>query len=382
MVAIKVHNKPAKREKIKGKKSKIEKVSKVSPISKEKIIGSEELQQKSTSGQDIIKSKVKYTMPSKGVTSNTVDLSLHALKKISEHYNTKNLIFGDETQIFMEIRCIRMPNTKSNIKFVLPHSTVASSGEVCLITPDIKKGKKVDHEPTVERWEDILRKAGVTSVKTVLPMRQLRVEYDQFELKRRLMTQHDCIMVDNRILSHVTHLLGSKFLKKQNMLIPVKINENKDIKQQIDIGLRTVMLRLSEGLTSTVTVGHTGMPQAQIKENILSVIKYLGNRYPGGEANIRSLSIKLPLSVSIPLYITLRSANTVVPPKIKQNKPKEYKDYEGELTTQPGSIVRIAPDGTVHLKKQNVRNSDESDIDEESAEEKEDINEEDGDDDE
>lgn len=41
---------------------------------------------------------------------------------------------------------------------------MASSGEVCLITPDIKKGKKPDHEPTVDRWEEILREAGVTSV--------------------------------------------------------------------------------------------------------------------------------------------------------------------------------------------------------------------------
>lgn len=47
---------------------------------------------------------------------------------------------------------------------VLPHSTVASTGEVCLVTPDVKKGRKHDHEPTIERWEDILRKAQVTGV--------------------------------------------------------------------------------------------------------------------------------------------------------------------------------------------------------------------------
>lgn len=47
---------------------------------------------------------------------------------------------------------------------VLPHSTVASTKEICLITPDLKKGRKVDHEPTIDHWEQLIREAGVTSV--------------------------------------------------------------------------------------------------------------------------------------------------------------------------------------------------------------------------
>lgn len=137
-------------------------------------------------------------------------------------------------------------------------------------------------------------------------MRQLRVEYDQFELKRRLLTQHDLIMVDTRILNHVSHLLGKMFFKKHNMLIPVKINEKKDLKKNIDVGERTVMLRLNEGHTASILVGHTAMPQSHIKDNIMTLVKKLKQRIPGGEANIRSLSIKLPLSLSLPLYLTLR----------------------------------------------------------------------------
>lgn len=90
------------------------------------------------------------------------------------------------------------------------------------------------------------------------------------------------------------------------MLTPVKINEKGDIKKHIGIGLRTAMLRLSEGDTSTFVVGHTGMPHNKIKENVLSFIQQLNKKYPGGEANIRSISMKLPLSLSLPLYITLR----------------------------------------------------------------------------
>lgn len=145
-----------------------------------------------------------------------------------------------------------------------------------------------------------------SQVKTILPVRQLRVEYDQYELKRRLLTQHDFIMVDTRVLNHVSHLLGKMFFKKHNMLVPVRINEDKSIKKSIDMGLRTVILRLNEGETSTVTVGHTAMSQDELKANILSLVQQLSTKFPGGEANIRSISIKLPLSISLPLYLTLR----------------------------------------------------------------------------
>lgn len=145
-------------------------------------------------------------------------------------------------------------------------------------------------------------------------MRQLKVEYDQYELKRRLLTQHDFIMVDTRVLSHVSHILGKMFFKKHNMLIPVRIKNEADLKKDISTGLRTAMLRVSEGHTSTLLIGHTGMPQEKLRENVLSLIQQIQTKYPGGEANIRSISIKLPLSTSLPLYITLSKYKTIIQP--------------------------------------------------------------------
>ncbi|CAG4979999.1 unnamed protein product [Colias eurytheme] len=377
MVAIKNLSKNPKKEKIKKEiikdtSKKIKKNSK-SVINLPLEKSEQKENRKNIQAKPIIlkKKKVKYVYPSKGVTAVIVDSCLNALQKLTEHYNTKNVIFGDESPIFLQIRCIKIQNEKGNIKFTLPHSTVASSGEVCLITPDLKKGKKVDHEPTIEHWEDILRKAGVTSVKTILPMRQLRVEYDQFELRRRLMTQHDFIMVDTRVLNHVSHLLGTMFFKKHNMLIPVKLND-KDIKKGIDVGLRTAVLRLSEGPISTIVVGHTAMPAEQIRENVLAVIKQFAEKYPGGETNIRSLCIKLPLSLSLPLYMTLRSSNLISAPKIKRSQPKEYKFYEDELSTILGSRVKVGPDGTVHVKKVPEADAEQRDSEEEMEDDEED----------
>lgn len=330
--------------------------------------------------EDASKKKAKYVMPTASITDDLVNSCLTALLDvIVPNDRQKNKIFEDEKPIFAEIHCMKIQNTKGNVRFVLPHSTVASTGEVCLVTPDIKKGRKHDHEPTIDRWEEILRKEGVTGVKTVLPVRQLKVEYDQFELKRRLLTQHDFIMVDTRVLNHVSHILGKMFFKKHNMLVPVRINEEKNLKKSIDIGLRTAILRLSEGETSTITVGHTAMPKEKLKENIIALVHQLQTKFPGGEANIRAISLKLPLSVSLPLYLTLRPSSTIKPPRLTQKRPKHYTVLEDELSTMPGKVVRVAPDGTVKLKnlKQAPKTSKnkkvvEREVDDEEEEELED----------
>ncbi|KAJ8728110.1 hypothetical protein PYW08_016495 [Mythimna loreyi] len=354
---------PLKAKKNKNIKStKVEKLNKKSkpqkpqvkspPVQKTKTVKQVTEEVKKEAAPAAPKKKVKYVMPSQSVTQDLVQSCLSALLDVVvNHDKQKNAIFDDEKPIFAEIHCIKIQNTRGNIKLLLPHSTVASTGEVCLVTPDIKKGRKHDHEPTIDRWEEILRKEGVTGVKTVLPVRQLRVEYDQFELKRRLLTQHDFIMVDTRVLNHVSHLLGKMFFKKHNMLIPVRINEEKNLKKSIDMGLRTAVLRLSEGETSTVTIGHTAMPQEKLKENVMALVEQLKTKFPGGEQNIRSISLKLPLSMALPLYLTLRPSSTVKPPKLTQKRPKHYTVLEDELTTIPGKTVRVAPDGTVKLKK-------------------------------
>lgn len=62
------------------------------------------------------KKKVKYVMPSKSITENLVTSSLNALQQLAVHYQKKNKIFEDETIIFAEINCIKIQNSKGNIK--------------------------------------------------------------------------------------------------------------------------------------------------------------------------------------------------------------------------------------------------------------------------
>lgn len=50
----------------------------------------------------------------------------------------------------------------------LPHPLIDKSSDVCLIVPDLKKGKHIDHEPTVEHYKNLLEKNNITGISQVI----------------------------------------------------------------------------------------------------------------------------------------------------------------------------------------------------------------------
>lgn len=162
-----------------------------------------------------------------------------------------------------------------------------------------------DHEKSIQFYESLLQKKGVTRVKTVLPLHQLQSEYSEFELKRKLADLYDVFLVDGKISNKVHHLLGKTFIKKHKTPTCVKLDCN-DLKKNFDVALNKTSLRIhSRGDSFNVQVGDTGMSQANIFDNIKSVVEKLGKIFPGGWDNIRGLSVKTAKSTSIPIYYTV-----------------------------------------------------------------------------
>lgn len=115
MAVVKSLQKKIKKEKLKtGKTKKSKKVSLKPTIAKTSIKKIAE-----TQAETIKNNKIKYKMPSKIVNENIVSLCLNALEKLVAQHDKKNAIFGDETQIFMEIRCIKLLNTRSNLRLLV-----------------------------------------------------------------------------------------------------------------------------------------------------------------------------------------------------------------------------------------------------------------------
>ncbi|KOX67263.1 hypothetical protein WN51_00032, partial [Melipona quadrifasciata] len=188
---------------------------------------------------------------------------------------------------------------------LLPHSIVSSNDEIALFVGDLQRGKRKDYEPTVEHYEDLLRNCNCTKIKTIIPMNQVKTEYDQYELKRKLVGSYDHFLVDGKIAGHLSHLLGKEFYKKRKLPTSIRMH-SKDLKHEIDYALRKTAMQIhSCGDTHIVQIGHTSMERKQVLENILATCSYLSKNYPGGWTNIRSIRIKTSSSLSLPIYTTL-----------------------------------------------------------------------------
>ena len=97
--------------------------------------------------------------------------------------------------------------------------------DVCLIVRDLQKGLKADHEPSANHFRELLADKGVGPelVSTVLPLRELKVEYKQYETKTALCHRHDAFLVDDRVTKHVPMFLGKPFYKRKKIPIPVSV---------------------------------------------------------------------------------------------------------------------------------------------------------------
>lgn len=75
-----------------------------------------------------------------------------------------------------------MKNYSHGIYFdsrLLPHSLVSPEDDVALIVKDLKKGRRTDYEPTVEHFRQLLDEHKCKQVKTIIPVNQLKTEYDR-----------------------------------------------------------------------------------------------------------------------------------------------------------------------------------------------------------
>ncbi|CAL7936007.1 unnamed protein product [Xylocopa violacea] len=190
-----------------------------------------------------------------------------------EQLKNKNALFDDESQpVFMQVTCIRVPKTPRRcMRIPLPYTIVSPNDEVALFVGDLQRGRRKDYEPTVEHYEDLLRKHGCTRIKSIIPMNQVKTEYDQYELKRKLVDSYDYFLVDGKIAGHLSHLLGKEFYKKRKLPTSIRM-QSKDLKHEVEYALRKSIMQIhSSGDTHIIQVGHTSMRKEEIVENILKI---------------------------------------------------------------------------------------------------------------
>lgn len=190
------------------------------------------------------------------------------------------------------------------LRIPLKHSLLKDTSEICLITDDAR-GFRKEFEKSIEHYEEFLKEKNVTNIKTIMPFYQLKTEYGEFELKRKLVELYDAFLVDAKVSGYVVKKLGKIFMEKRKLPVPIRLTAN-NLKENIDFALRKTSTNLHPNSDNFVMqIGHSEMTEEQIYDNFQEVCEHLAKQFPGGWENIRGLNLKTPKSLAIPVYYTM-----------------------------------------------------------------------------
>lgn len=193
----------------------------------------------------------------------------------------------------------------------MKHSLLNDDSEIAFFVKDLQRGRRVDYEPTIQHYENLLKEKNINHRITVIPINQLYNEYSTFEARRKLSFLYDKFLVDRSVAAHVNGFLGSKMLKKGCLAIPV--NTNKDnLSDEIEKALRQVIYKHNNrGVLLSIKVGRHSLSNERIAENIIDLLRQFGNVHPGGFKNVHKLHLRpqANLAISIPIYVSVGEYN-------------------------------------------------------------------------
>lgn len=241
------------------------------------------------------------------IQQNTVRSGIKAIfKAIEEHKNGKNLFEEDEIPIFLHFSTIKIAKTPARtLRIPLKHSLLKESSEICLFVEDMRGHMKKEFEKTIEHYENLLKNNDIANIKTIMTLYQLKTEYSEFELKRKLVELYDMFLMDGKISGYVVKKLGKIFMEKRKLPVPVRLDAT-SLKEHINFALRKTSTNLhSHGDNFAIQIAHSEMTEDEIYENFEEACTNLAKSIPGGWENIRGLNLKVAKATAIPVYYSL-----------------------------------------------------------------------------
>ncbi|MPC14882.1 Ribosomal L1 domain-containing protein 1 [Portunus trituberculatus] len=331
------------------------------------------------------KNKVTKMDPAQLVNLELVQAAISGLRKLPtvgkiERKSLHDITDEDEHFVYLQVTLCKVSKVTDDfhltgpttVSVYLPNSLVTDSTDVILITKDLQRGIKKDHQNSLNYFKELLHVKGASSlISEIIPLRQLKLEYREFEAKRLLANRTDMLLCDDTIMRFIPKFLTKYFYVKKRL--PVQVNLKAiDLQKEIQRALSVSKLFFSmKGNSSLMKIGRMGQTDEEIQQNVLAAVAKLASHAPGEWANIQSLSLKLERTSSIPIYANMNSLN-----KVKSVAPKQLfpgKPVSGTLTTVPGKCITVFPDGSVtvtslrknksRLAKENETNEIEKKVD-------------------
>ena len=216
-------------------------------------------------------------------------------------------------------------------KIRIPHSlNTDPESTICLITADPQRAYK--NVVASDQFPESLRKR----ITRVIDLSHLKSKFRAFEAQRKLYSEHDVFLGDDRIINQLPKALGKSFYKSTaKRPIPVVLMAQRDkvdgkrvprpkgkkekrdpsenvnarptaeIATEIENALSAALVHLSPSTNTAVKVGYADWTADQIASNADTVVSALIDRFvPAKWKNVRSIYIKGPETVSLPLWQT------------------------------------------------------------------------------
>jgi ribosome biogenesis protein UTP30 len=228
------------------------------------------------------------------------------LKHHEEQSKDSKALLGTDTAVQVQIGLEIAPISPSPkpVRIMIPHpilklddksdDTGLEEPEVCLI---VKEESKEWVTAMIAQFPN-----HMGCIKKVMGLQSLRTKHAQFQQRRELMHKYTHFMADDRILPMLTKALGKNFLKAKKQPIPIALTRKEALPFSIHKALSATFMTLKEGTCVTIRAGNTGMPAAKLMANVVAITEHAIEKLPRKWANVRSIAIKTPESVSLPIY--------------------------------------------------------------------------------
>ncbi|KAI0804007.1 electron transfer flavoprotein alpha-subunit [Xylaria sp. FL0064] len=230
-----------------------------------------------------------------------------------------------ETPVFVTFTTKRHLTESRNLKPTkiptpFPIETDPEKG-ICLIVADPQRHyKNLVADPD---FPDDLRK----NVSRVIDFGKLKKKYSAYENQRALYAEHDIFLGDTRIINRLPGLLGKTFYKSQTKRpIPIEIqaripkSAGKRVKPakgevnsctavqlagELKRAVAAALVHLTPSTNHAVKIGYASWKPEELAANADKVVSVMVNKLiPGGRKNVRSIYVKGPETVALPIYLT------------------------------------------------------------------------------
>lgn len=280
-------------------------------------------------------------------------------------------------------------------KIAIPHSINSSeSSTICLITADPQR-----------TYKDIVASPGfpkalASRITKVVGIDKIKRKYTQYEAQRKLKSEHDIFLADDRIIVGLPKLLGKTMYKGTSKRpIPVSLSapaprtEGKRIKRakgeesgaaqplaiakEIEKALEGTSVYLSPTTTTAIKIGYSSWDGQKLAANVEAAANALIEKHvPQQWRNVKGLHIKGEATAALPIWLAdelwVDEKDVLTEEQAKEvaqaNVGKKRKAVEA-VTEEKEKKKEILP-----VKKQKLLESNDDALDKEIALRKEKLN--------